>query len=138
MMTRAQIAYLDRKNVPARKPLQEAVDRLAFKVVLDDSYVPFETAGYLPCTLDGEDAGFEINFQQVATDLSPALKSSIGDRDTAIAFRWASDPREQLAALTVCAALVKQCGAVVLDPDSDTLLSFDQLLAKARAAQGSL
>ncbi|MGO9720965.1 MAG: hypothetical protein ACLPOA_10360, partial [Methylocella sp.] len=98
-MARAQIAYLNRKDVPARKALQEAVDQLGFKVTLDDSYAPFKTAGYLPCTLDGEDAGFDMRFQDVAADISPALKSSIGSRDTAIGFRWAGDPREQLAAL---------------------------------------
>ncbi len=137
-MARAQIAYLNRKDVPARKTLQEAVDQLGFKVTLDDSYAPFKTAGYLPCTLDGEDAGFDIRFQDVAADISPALKSSIGSRDTAIGFRWAGDPREQLAALAVCAALVKQFSAIVHEPDQDMLLSFDQLLAKARDTQGSL
>ena len=41
-MARAQIAYLNRKDVPARKALQEAVDQLGFKVTLDDSYAPFK------------------------------------------------------------------------------------------------
>jgi hypothetical protein len=72
-MVRAQIAYLNRKDVPARKALQEAVDQLGFKVMLDESYVPFKTAGYLPCTLDGEDAGFDMRFQNVAADMLPAL-----------------------------------------------------------------
>jgi len=101
-MTRAQIAYLKRKDVPARKALQEAVDQLGFKVTLDDSCAPFKTAGYLPCTLDGEDAGFDMRFQDVAADISPALKASIGSRDTAIgsvgqAIRASSLPRSQFA-----------------------------------------
>jgi len=137
-MARAQIAYLNRKDVPARKALQEAVDHLGFKVTLDESYVPFKTAGYLPCTLDGKDAGFDMRFQNVAADMLAPLKSSIGTRDTAILFRWAGDPREQLAALAVCAAFVKQFGAIVHEPDQGILLSFDQLLAKARDTQGSL
>jgi hypothetical protein len=87
-MARTQIAYLNRKDVPARKALQEAVDQLGFKVTLDDSYAPFKTTGYLPCTLDGEDAGFDMRFQNVAADMLPALKSSIGTHDTAILFRW--------------------------------------------------
>ena len=44
-MARAQIAYLNRKDVPARKSLQAAIHQLGFKLALDDSYGPFETKG---------------------------------------------------------------------------------------------
>ena len=77
-MARAQTAFLNHNDVPAQNVLQEVGDQLGFKVTLDDSYVPFKTAGYLPCILDGGDAGFDVRFQDVAADLSPALKSSIG------------------------------------------------------------
>jgi hypothetical protein len=137
-MARSQTAYLNRKDVPARPALQQAIDQLGFKVTLDESYAPFKTAGYLPCTLDGEDAGFDMRFEDVAANLPPALASGVDGRDTAIGFRWAGDPREELAALTVCAALVKQFGAVVHEPDKDKLLSFDQLMAKAKNTQASL
>lgn len=134
-MARSLIVYLNRKDVPVRKPLQAAVDELGFKVTLDHAYAPFETEGYLPCTLDGEDAGFDLRFQDVAEDVSPALKSSLEGRDASMKFRWAGDPREQLAALTVCAALVKQFGALAHEPEKDKLLSLNELLAKARDAQ---
>jgi hypothetical protein len=137
-MARAQTAYLYRKDVPVRKALQEAIDELGFKIKLDDSYAPFRPAGYLPCTLDGEDAGFDMRFQVVAADLPPTLKSSLAGRDMAIGLRWAGDPREELAALTVCAALVKGFSAVVHEPDKDRLLSFDELLAKARDTKEAL
>jgi hypothetical protein len=137
-MARSQTAYINRKDVPARADLQEAMDQLGFKVALDHAYAPFKTSGYLPCTLDGEDAGFNIRFEEVASNFPPALASSIEGRDTAIGFSWAGDPREELAALTVCAALVKQFGAIVHKPDKDKVLSFDQLLAKAKNIQASL
>jgi hypothetical protein len=137
-MARSQTAYMNRKDVPARADLQQAIDQFGFKVTLDHSYMPFKTSGYLPCTLDGEDAGFNMRFEDVAPNLPPALASSIEGRDTAIGFSWAGDPREELAALTVCAALVKQFGAIVHQPDGDKLLSFDQLLAKAKNTRTSL
>lgn len=137
-MARTMTAFLTRKDVPARKALQAAIDALGFKVTLDDAYAPFETKGYLPCTLDGEDAGFDIRFRDVAADLSPTLKAGIAGRDVAMEFRWSGDPREQLAALGVCVALVKQFGAIVQEPDTDVLLSFDQLMARARQAEASL
>lgn len=137
-MARAQTVFLNRADVPARKALQEAIDGLGFKLTLDDGYAPFKTAGYLPCTLDGEDAGFDMRFQDVAPDLSPVLKSGIGNRDIAINLRWSGDPREQLAALGVSAALAQKFGAVAHEPDSTELLSFDQLMAKARKAEAAL
>ena len=137
-MARSQTAYINRKDVPARADLQKAMDQFGFKVTLDHSYAPFITSGYLPCTLDGEDAGFNMRFEDVAANLPPALISCIEGRDTAIGFSWAGDPREELAALTVCAALVKQFGAIVHEPDKDKLLSLDQLMAKAKNTQASL
>src|SRR3974377_1160838 len=137
-MARSRTAYINRKDVPARADLQKAMDQFGFKVTLDHSYAPFKTSGYLPCTLDGEDAGFNMRFDEVASNPPPALASGIEGRDTAIGFSWAGDPREELAALTVCAALVKQFGAIVHGADRYTLLPFDQLLAKAKKTQASL
>jgi hypothetical protein len=137
-MARSQTIYINRKDVPARADLQKAMDQLGFKVTLDHAYAPFKTAGYLPCMLDGEDAGFNIRFEEVASNLPPALASGIEGRDTAIGLSWAGDPRDKLATLTVCAALVKRFSAIAHEPDKDKLLSFDQLMAKARNMQASL
>ncbi len=138
-MPRAQSAYLARKNVPVRKDLQKAIDGLKFKVTLDDGYTPFKTSGYLPCTLDGEDAGFTIKFQDAAADSAPAgVKSSLGDRDVEIAFKWSGDIREYIAAMSVCAALVQNFEAIVYDPDSDKTYASDAFIAKALEAAASI
>lgn len=134
-MARAQTAYLVRTDVPAREALQKALDALKLKLVLDDGYVPFESSGYLPCTLDGEDAGFTIRFRDVAADLSklPALAGARGARDVAVDFKWSGDVREQVSAMGVCAALAGSFGALVHDPEKDALLDVAKLLATARA-----
>jgi hypothetical protein len=128
-MARIRIAYTSRAQVPLRRALQEAIGRLGFKLTLDDAYAPFETAGYLPCTLDGEDAGFDLRFQDVA-DVPPALKGAVGDRGAAIVFRWAGDPREELA------ALANEFGALVCE--HDRVLSPGEVVAMARAVQETL
>jgi hypothetical protein len=133
-MARVLTAYLKRANVPERAALQAAIAALEFPLTLDDMYVPFETAGYLPCTLDGEDAGFDLRFKDATAELPPALQSKIGDRDTAMACKWGGDPREEVAALVVCAALAKAFDALVRQGDSKTLLPCEQLVAKAKAA----
>ncbi|WP_026608230.1 hypothetical protein [Methylocapsa acidiphila] len=139
-MPRSQTAYLDRKDAPSRKDLQQAITGLKFKLELDHAYAPFKTAGYLPCTLEGEDAGFDMRFQDVDADLSkfPALQAQIGARDAAIAFRWSGDVREFASAMIVGAALAKSFGAVLHDPDADAILSAEDLIAKAREAVASL
>ncbi len=134
-MARALTAYLKRTDVPQRAALQAAIKALKFPLTLDDAYVPFETAGYLPCTLDGEDAGFDLRFKEAAAELPEGLKASAGDRDMAMAMTWGGDPREAAAALIVCAALAKDFDAIVQEGGTETLLSFDALVAKAKAAQ---
>ncbi len=132
-MARALTAYLKRENVPARPALQQAIAALKFPLTLDHTYVPFETSGYLPCTLDGEDAGFDLRFKDGAGDLPPALQASLGDRDTAFICKWGGDPFEEVAALVVCAALAKSFDAVVQEGGTERLLTAEQLVVKAKA-----
>jgi len=134
-MPRAHSAFIARKDVPARKELQAAIKALKYKVTLDDGYVPFETSGYLPCTLDGEDAGFTIRFQDVGQDLGnvpAAVKEKLEGRDVEISFKWTGDIREVIAALAVSAALVNDFGAIIYDPDADKVVSKSAFLAKAQ------
>ncbi|ABS68343.1 hypothetical protein [Xanthobacter versatilis] len=134
-MARAQTAYLSRSEVPARPALQKALDALKLKLVLDDGYVPFESSGYLPCTLDGEDAGFTLRFSDVDAGAarSATLAEALGGRDVALDFKWSGDVREQVSAMGVCAALAGSFGALVHDPDKDVILDAAKLLARARA-----
>ena len=133
-MARALTAYLKRADVPARAALQQAIDCLPFALTLDDGYVPFETAGYLPCTLDGEDAGFDLRFKDAAAELqaAPTLQSAIGNRDIAISCKWGGDPREEAAALAVCAALTREFGAIVMR--DGVPLASDDMLKQAKGA----
>ncbi len=133
-MARALTAYLKKANVPDRSALLAAIKALKFPVTVDEEYVPFETAGYVPCTYDGEDAGFDLKFKDAAAELPEALKAGAGDRDTAMAIKWGGDPREAAAALMVCAALAKDFDALVQEGGTETLLSADAVLAKAKEA----
>jgi hypothetical protein len=138
-MPRAQSAFLVRKDVPARKDLQKAIEGLKFKVTLDDGYAPFKTSGYLPCTLDGEDAGFTIKFQDAAPEGASAnLKSALGERDVEIALKWSGDVRELIAAMAFSAALVQNFGAIIYDPDGDKVYASDEFIEKAKEAAASI
>lgn len=128
-MARALVAYLHRSGVPDRAALQAAMDALKLKLTLDDGYVPLRSSGYLPCTLDGEDAGFTIRFR----DVDAGLGAGLDGRDVAVDIKWSGDPREKVSALGVCAALAGGFGALVHDASAGTPLDADALLARARA-----
>ncbi len=127
-MARALSAYLSREKVPERTPLQQSIDALKLPLKLDGDYLPFETAGYLPCTLDGEDAGFDLRFGDVAANAASAL--NLGERSVALNLKWGGDPREEAAALIFCAALANDFDAVVQGTE---VLSVKQLVTKARS-----
>lgn len=133
-MARALCAFLHRADVPTRAALQPAVDALKLKVTLDDGYVPLKSSGYLPCTLDGEDAGFTIRFRDADAplDAMPNLKAALDGRDVAVDVKWSGDVREKVSALAVCAALAGSFGAIVHDAEGDKLLTAAQLTARAR------
>ncbi len=135
-MPRTLTIYLKATDVPTRKVLQKAVDELKFGLKLDEAYTPFEMAGYLPCILNGEDAGFDMWFKNHPTEFPAAAASlpQIADRDVAILCKWGGDPREAASALIVSAAFVKGFNAVVQEGKGGSALSLDQLLAKANAA----
>lgn len=119
-MARHYTVYLNRDRFPKRAGLQAAIKALGFKLTLEEDYVPFVSSGYLPCTLDGEDAGFTLRFHTV---------EGINGSDAAT-LQWSGDPREQASAIMVAAALAHEFGALVHDPD-DNETSADALLAAA-------
>jgi hypothetical protein len=134
-MARHLSAYLKRVDVPSRAALQGAIKALKLPLVLDEEYAPFADTAYVPCALDGEDAGFDLRFKDTPADLSatPSVQSGIEGRDTLMAFKWGGDPREDAAASIVCAALATAFGAIVQDGDKDALIGADKLISRAKA-----
>ena len=135
-MSQLQTAYLKKELIPDRSSLQSAIDSLGFKLKIDSSYVPFESKGFLPCTLNEKDAGFEIYFEsasEVVKDF-PHLVENIGARDAAISFRWGGNMLECACVLIVSAALAKLFDAVVHYQDDDLLYTPDKLIKDAKSA----
>ena len=79
-MPRAITVYLKSTDVPKRKALQEAVDDLKLGLTLDEAYMPFEMAGYLPCILNGEDAGFDMWFKNRTSEFTVSPRFTIPNR----------------------------------------------------------
>lgn len=121
-MARTYTAYLNSDQIPALEALQAAIKSLGFKLTLDDAYTPLQVSGYLPCTLDGEDAGVTIKFE---------ASQEISGKDTAITLQWSGDPREQTSAVMIAAAFAHTFAATVRDQNQQET-SAEALVADAR------
>lgn len=126
-MARTLHVYLEPARVPSLADLQATIRGLRFALTLDPGYVPQQTQGYLPCTLEGEDAGVDLRF-----DTPPDQPASAESRATRITLRWGGDPREELTARVLAAAFAQDFDARVLDPDHDTVQTAEALLKQAR------
>lgn len=136
-MARALIAFVEPQRMPARAALQAAIRQMRFALVVDEAWVPFETCDYLPCTLEGEDAGVYVRFEREAA-LPAAAAVDQGGRSASVQLRWGGDQRERLAASIVAAALAESFDALVLEPEAGTPRMAEQLKADARKLHAEL
>lgn len=118
-------------RLPRRAALQATVQALGFAaLVLDAGAAPLAGQGYLPCTLDGEDAGVELR-------RTPAEALPGDDRDLQLTLRWSGDAREHACALILAAALAQDSAALVHAEGATKVLTAADLVALAtRVAAG--
>jgi len=123
-MAQTYTAFLMRDLIPERATLQAAIKTLGFKLTLEDEYTPFESAGYLACTLNGEDAGFTLRFIESQT---------VAGKDAAMVLKSGGDPREETTILMIAAALANSFSAVVHDKNN-TEITSEALIYSAKEA----
>lgn len=128
--------FLQRDQVPDRQTLQDAIKKHKFGLSVESEYVPFECSGYIPCTIDGEDAGFEIKFSESAAQTN--IPDLPGDRDVVIILRWGGDPRERCSALIIAAVLAYNFDSMVWDENTKTFHATEHLLQDAKTAFSQL
>lgn len=126
-MARTYIVKMKQEAFPLRGALQAAIKALGYPLTLEDDYVPFASSGYLPCTLDGEDAGFIIRF----------ISNDIAGEDATISLQWSGDPREKATVLIVATALASSFNATVLDENNE-ILALTELTASTKKSLASM
>ncbi len=120
-MPRKYTILINKQEFPDRATVQAAIRSLGYKLTLEEDYVLFAAPKYLPCTLQGEDAGFTF---------STSENSETGKGIT-INLQWGGDPREKAAAHIVATALAQATGSVVHDCNGN-LASKESLAAETR------
>lgn len=136
-MSHCQSTILSRADVPDRASMQNAIDAIGFNMKIDESYEPFGSSGFLPCTLNGQPSGVEIFWEPLHDILAawPNLKELVAERDSAMTFVLHSDMSELVCALVLSAALCISFGAVSFYQDDNTLSSASELIEEARQAE---
>jgi len=134
-MARKLWLCLEATQAPALNALQAQIKAFGFKLTVDEGYAPFETSGYLPCTLEGEDAGVDLRFERDAPlpDAAQALEAERGARRAVAKLAWTGDPREELSALVLALAFAQLTQCMIVDPDKCQLVLTEALMKKARA-----
>ncbi len=136
-MSQTQVAFLNKGSVPSRVVWESTVKSFGFDFTIDEEYQPFSDSGFLPCRLNGQLTGFELYFDTADSILGefPHLKELIGQRDCVLLFNWSSKWLECASVHLACAALLKECDAVIHYQDDDILFaSVDDLLEEAQEA----
>lgn len=141
-MSNIQYAYMDRARVPDRATLQAAIDGLGFDLRVPPGYAPFESRGFLPFVLQGEDGpGFEIGFETTRDLMAddPGVEDLAAGRDACISMAWHGSMHDLACVLMVSCALMKACDAVVSyegeppEPLENLLATIPEVLVDARA-----
>ena len=127
-MARSLTVLMNQADFPLRAPLQAAIKALHFNLTIEDDYVPFVNSGYLPCTLDGEDAGLMLRFCKLEKPT---------DKDSSVNLQWSGDPREKITVYIIATALASQFNASVLD-ENNAPISVSALMAMTKQALSSI
>lgn len=124
------MVYLKRSDMPVPSDWKKAIFDAGFPVVLDDNFDVFSFAGFLPCPVDGEPAGFEYYVAPTSSDefnelaLAPEL-------DLSVQFCIGSRPLELTAALAASSVLASISGGVLVDPQEGEVIDARDAVAWA-------
>jgi len=107
-MSRTRTATLVASDLPDVTHLNRALRDQPLERTVDPAWGDDEYNGYLACTVDGEENGFELH------------RSTRADDQRVLSVRWGG---EQAAAIAVLSALAGLFGAEVADPPALCRLS---------------
>jgi hypothetical protein len=123
-MSRIRTATLPSRALPDAAALNRALKDERLPLSVDPAWGVAMEPGYMPCTLAGEDAGFQLQRAEASGQL-------------VLTVRWGGDPRERVAALAVLTALAGRFEATV-DDSAGTTHDAAALAKATRAALAEL
>lgn len=121
--------YMERASMPKPAAWAQAIADSGFPAELDADFDVDTFSGFLPCSFDGAEAGFEYSSGPIEYVDDLELPEEF---DFAVTFATHSDMR-QLASSVVCAAvLCSVTRGVLVDPQADIAVPGDDAIGWAR------
>jgi hypothetical protein len=124
------MVYLPRARMPAPATWASAIGEAGFETTeLDAHFDVDEHSGFLPCTLDGVESGFEYTSGPIESIDGLELQETF---DFSVTFTTHSDLRELACSAIAAAVLCSITNGVLVDPQADERVESDEAIAWAR------
>jgi len=135
------IVHLSRARMPSPPAWQNAIRAAGFSVEIDTDFDVDEFSGFLPCTVEGREAGFEYyaspwapldaTFDEEPEEVPPGT-------DFFVTLATSSSPREFAASIAASSVLCRMSGGQLTDPQAGKSWSGDAALDWAKTEFAAL
>lgn len=120
--------YLPRDAMPSPSEWASAIRDRGFDVELGTKFDVDDFSGFLPCRIEGEDAGFEYSSGPIEFVDELELPD---DFDFSVTFTTHSSQRELATSVVSAAVLCALVRGVLVDPQADMTVSAGEAVAWA-------
>jgi hypothetical protein len=132
-MSLTSTVYLHHSKLPDPKAWAAAIRSAGFALEMDSDFDVKTFSGFLPCTHEGEKAGFEYYYGEIdPADLSDETRANLGGRDVYVSFVSHSEIRELISAVIAASVLCDLADGVFHDDESGEDFSAQTALERAR------
>jgi hypothetical protein len=122
-----EILVLSDERLATMADWQRAIDAEGFALVLSEKATFAALSGFLPARWDKTPTGFECEHDDAREVMAVYASVNFGHEwKYALAFRWASDLRECMAAFMAAVAYARATHGIVFDPQESEILTPQQ------------
>ena len=118
--------FLRKSRMPEPTRWAAAIAARKFPMTMDTDFDVMTFSGFLPCSYDGRQAGFEYYCAAVDRDEIRDVVERIGDRDLMISFVTHSNFRELMTATIASGVLCIEADGVLWDTEAGDVFAASQ------------
>ena len=123
--------FLPRAKMPTPNAWAQAIREAGFPAQLDDDFDVDTFSGFLPCTYDGKEAGFEYYATSVDAE-ERSDRSLSAEHDFSVTFTTGSRMRELATSVVAAATLCQLTGGLLSDAQAGEDVDASNVLSWAR------
>jgi len=123
--------FMREQDLPSTGSWQAALDRLDVGLRLDAAPDPATHSGYWPVKASAQVSGFEYFSGSIADAFGAQPPVEVEDRDFVVDLVSHGDMQELRSAMFAACALALECNGVIVDGESGTVMTTDELRTQA-------